>query len=168
MTKKCWHTNTVRKITEGRPEYRLWFTISPHGSIYSAFCECKGGSDQGCTHLGASLFELEEFLYDERTSITSLPAYWQPEPKPQNRPLPLLELKLSHSMRLKRKRQCVPVDDSWIESFDPMPNRLRSTITDEEKANFATKLADIDDESGILDFLPESSSLKTKEREKNY
>ena len=62
------------------------------------------GSDQGCKHLGASLFELEEFLSAERTSLTSLPAYWQPKPKPQNKPLPLLELKLAHSMKLKRKR----------------------------------------------------------------
>ena len=146
----------------------MWFIISPNGSVYSAFCECKGGSDQGFKHLGASLFELEEFLSDERTSVTSLPAYWQPKPKPQNKPLPLLELKLSHSMRLKRKRQYVPVDDSWIDSFDPMPNRLRSTITDEEKANFAAELANIDDEAGILDFLPGSSSLKAKERRKHF
>ena len=76
-------------------EYRLWFIISPNGSVYSAFCECKSGSDQGCKHLAASLFELEEFLSDERTSVTSLSAYWQPKPKPQNKPLPLLELKLS-------------------------------------------------------------------------
>ena len=156
------------KTPEGRPEYRLWFIISPNGSVYSAFCECKGGSDQGCKHLGASLFELEEFLSDERTSVTSLPAYWQPKPKPQNKPLPLLELKLSHSMRLKRKRRYVPVDDSWIDSFDLMPNRLRSTITEEEKANFAAKLAHIDDEAGILDFLPGSSSLKAKERRKHF
>ncbi len=152
------------KTPEGRHAYRLWFIISPNGSVYSAFCECKGGSDQGCKHLGASLFELEEFLSNERTSVTSLPAYWQPKPNPRNKPLPLLELKLSHSVKLKRKRQYVPVDDSWIDSFDPMPNRLRCTMTEEEKADFASKLADIDDESGILDFLPESSRSKAVEQ----
>ena len=156
------------KTREGRPEYRLWFIISPKGSVYSAFCECKGGPDQRCKHLGASLFELEEFLSDERTSVTSLLAYWQPKPKPQNKPLPLLELQLSHSMRLKRKRRYVTFDDSWIDSFDPMPNRLRSTITDEDRANFAAKLANIDDEAAILDFLPGSSSLKAKERRKHF
>ena len=87
------------KTREGRPEYRLWFIISPNGSVYSAFCECKGGSDQRCKHLGASLFELEEFLSDERTSVTSLLGYWKP--KPQNKPLPLLELKVSHSIYYK-------------------------------------------------------------------
>ena len=46
-----------------------------------------------------------------------------------------------------------------------MPDRLRSTITEEDKATFAPKLADIVDESGILDFLPVSSTLKAKKGE---
>ena len=145
-----------QKTPEGRTAYRLWFMLDPNGSIFSAFCECKGGADQGCKHLGAALFELEEFLSSERTSVTSLPAYWCPKPKPQNKPLPLLEMKLSHSRKLKRK----PPDDSWIDSFDPMTNRLRCMITEEEKADFAKKLADIDCQSGILDYLPPSSSSK--------
>ena len=53
-------------------------------------------------HLGASVFELEEFLSDGRTTVTSLPAYWQPKPKPQNKPLQLLELKLPH-YKIKEK-----------------------------------------------------------------
>ena len=69
-------------------------------------------------------------------------------------------------MRLKRKRQYIPVDDSWIDSFDPMPNRLRSTITDEEKANFAAKLANIDDEAAILDFF--ARIFQAKERRKHF
>ena len=46
-----------------------------------------------------------------------------------------------------------------------MPDRLRSTISEEDKATFAAKLADIVDESGILDFLPVSSTLKAKKGE---
>ena len=155
------------KTPEGRKAYRLWFIVGPNGSIYSAFCECKGGSDQGCKHLGAALFELEDFLSNERTAVTSLPAYWQPKPQPENKPLPLLEMKLSHSKKSTRKRKYVPVDDSWIDSFDPMPNQLRCTLTEEEKSDFAWKLADIDDKSGILDFLPESSRSKTVEKNKS-
>ena len=61
------------KTPEGMKEYRSWFILSPNGSVFSAFCECKGGSDQGCKHLGACMFELEDFLSGKRTSVTSLP-----------------------------------------------------------------------------------------------
>ncbi len=37
-------------------------------------------------------------------------------------------------------------------------------MTEEEKADFASKLADIDDVSGILDFSPESSRSKAAEQ----
>ena len=69
-------------------------------------------------------------------------------------------------MRLKGPYE--PVDDSWIDSFDRMPNCLRSTITEEEKANFVAKLANIDDDTGILYCLPGSFSLKAKERRKHF
>ena len=35
------------KTPEGRKEYRLQFILSPNGSVFSTFCECKGGSDKG-------------------------------------------------------------------------------------------------------------------------
>ena len=60
---------------EGDKLYKLWFILKPNGSIYSAFCKCKGGADQGCRHLGAALFELDDFLSNERRTVTSLPAY---------------------------------------------------------------------------------------------
>ena len=154
------------KTPEGMKEYRSWFILSPNGSVFSAFCECKGGSDQGCKHLGACMFELEEFLSGERTSVTSLPAYWQPKPTPRNKPLPLLEMKICHLVKPKRKRKHVSLDDSWVDSFDPMPNRMRTTISEVDKVEFARKLRDIDENSGILDFLPECPhSDKVKKNE---
>ena len=45
------------KTSEGEKHYRLWFILDPNGSVYSAFCRCKGGADQGCRHLGAALFD---------------------------------------------------------------------------------------------------------------
>ena len=56
---------------EGDRMYSLWFILKPNESVYSAFCTCKGGADQGCRHLGATLFELDDFLSKERTSVTS-------------------------------------------------------------------------------------------------
>ena len=67
-----------RKPQRAKKAYRLWFIAELNGSIYSAFYECKGGSDQGCKHLGTAFFEHEEFLSNERTSVTCLPAHKTP------------------------------------------------------------------------------------------
>ena len=32
---------------EGDRMYSLWFILKPNGSVYSAFCTCKGRADQG-------------------------------------------------------------------------------------------------------------------------
>ena len=74
------------KTQEGDRVYKLWFILKPNGSIYSAFCRCIGGADQGCRHLGAALFELDDFLSSERSAVTSLPAYWNPKPMPETKP----------------------------------------------------------------------------------
>ena len=50
------------KTQDGEKLYRLWFILDSNGCVYSAFCRCKGGADQGCRHLGATLFELDDFL----------------------------------------------------------------------------------------------------------
>ena len=52
---------------EGDKMYKLWFILNTNGSVYSAFCKCKGGADQGCRHLGAALFELDDFLSQGKT-----------------------------------------------------------------------------------------------------
>ena len=142
------------KTQEGDRVYKLWFILKPNGSIYSAFCRCKGGADQGCRHLGAALFELDDFLSSERSAVTSLPAYWNPKPMPQTKPLPFLEMKLFHSLELDSKRNITNYDESWIDSFDPRPTKDRRDIPFVDKVNFAAKLMNIDRDSGILDYLP--------------
>ena len=66
-----------------------------NGSVYSALCRCKGGADQGCRHLGVTLFELDDFLSNQRKSVTSVSAYWNPKPTPKHKPVPLLKMKMS-------------------------------------------------------------------------
>ena len=58
------------KTQEGNKLYRLRFVLDSTGSAYSAFCRCKGGADQGCRHLAATLFELGDFLSNQRNSVT--------------------------------------------------------------------------------------------------
>ena len=47
-----------------------------------------GEADQGCRHLGATLFELDVFLSNQRKSVTSMSAYWDPLPTPTHKPVP--------------------------------------------------------------------------------
>ena len=117
------------KTQEGEKYYRLWFVLDRNGSVYSAFCRCKGGADQGCRHLGATLFELDDFLSNQRKSVTSVSAYWNPKPTPKHKPVPLLEMKISHSVRTAKKRKVTARDDSWIDSFDPRPMKHRDETT---------------------------------------
>ena len=93
------------KTQEGENYYRLWFVLDSNGSVYSAFCRCKGGADQGCRHLGATLFELDDFLSNQRKSVTSVSAYWNPKPTPKSKPVPLLEMKVLHGHGKRNKRK---------------------------------------------------------------
>ena len=88
---------------EAEKYYRLWFELDCNGSVCSAFCRCKGGADQGCRHLGATLFELDDFLSSQGKSVTSVSAHWNPKPTLMHKPL--LEIKMSNSAAKKKKRK---------------------------------------------------------------
>ena len=80
------YTNAEENNTRG---LRLWFVLDCNGSVYLAFCRCKGGAYQGCRHVGATtLFELDDFLSNQRKPIMSVSAYWNPRPVPKHKPVP--------------------------------------------------------------------------------
>ena len=79
-------TQKEKKTQEGDKLYRLWFVLDSTGSVYFAFCRCQGEADQGCRHLGATLFELDVFLSNQRKSVTSMSAYLDPLPTPTHKP----------------------------------------------------------------------------------
>ena len=145
------------KTQEAEKLYRLWFILDSNGSVYSAFCRCKGGADQGCRHLGATLFELDDFLSNQRKSVTSMSAYWNPKPTPKQKPVPISEVKISFSNLRKKKRKVTPSDDSWIDSFDPRPMKQRRETTFKDKL-----VRKIDPCFRILDFLPPSKDLNNE------
>ena len=160
---------TQKELTqEGTKYYKLWFILQPNGSIYSAFCRCKGGADQGCRHLGAALYELDDFLSNNRNSVTSIPAYWNPKPTPCHKPIPFNEMKISHSIPKKGKRKVTPCDESWVDSFDPRPKRHRADITLPAKIQFAQRLAEIDPDAAILKFLPSTPETGTDQVGANF
>ena len=109
------------------------------------------------------MFELDDFLSNQRNSVTSISAYWNPKPTPKHKPVPISEMKISFSHLRKKKRKVTPSDDSWIDSFDPRPMKQRRETTFKEKLHFATKLRKIDPHSGIVDFLPFSKDLDDNE-----
>ena len=61
------------KTAEGNRCYKLWLILDKRGPVYSAFCQCKGGADQGCRHFGSAMFSLEDFLSGNRLAVTSVP-----------------------------------------------------------------------------------------------
>ena len=79
-------TQKEKKTQEGDKLYRFWFVLDSTGSVYFAFCRCQGEADQGCRHLGATLFELDVFLSNQRKSVTSMSAYLDPLPTPTHKP----------------------------------------------------------------------------------
>ncbi|XP_070579172.1 uncharacterized protein [Ptychodera flava] len=72
-----------RDPTTNLPYYKLWiiFTNAAQGSIFSAYCCCRGGVDGYCRHVVATLFEIMDYLQDGmRRSVTSGPCLWVRRP----------------------------------------------------------------------------------------
>ena len=99
----------------------------------TAFCRCKGGVDQECRHLGATLFELDDFLSNQNVCVTSMSTYWNRKPTSIHKPVPLFKVKVSKSSLMKKRSKITPYDDSWIDSFDPISMKCRKEITHREK-----------------------------------
>ena len=55
------------KTDDGKPCYSLWFILegkgANRGGVMVAKCQCKGGGDGGCKHIGAAMYSLEDLLH---------------------------------------------------------------------------------------------------------
>ena len=78
------YTNSEKKTQESDKLYRLWFVLDLTGSVYSAFCSCKHGSDQGCRHLGATLFEPDDFFQIKESLSPLCPHIGTPSQHPHS------------------------------------------------------------------------------------
>lgn len=76
-------------------------------------------------------------------------------------------MKVCHPVKPNCKRKRGSLDDSWVDSFDTVLKRLRTTISEKDKAEFARKLRNIDRNSGILDFVPKcpDSGIERKKKQ---
>nr|XP_029720701.1 uncharacterized protein LOC115262437 [Aedes albopictus] len=60
-----------------------WVIIDHDGRILSAHCDCAIGLLETCSHVGATLFALDDIrqkFLDKKISVTDLPAYWNKPP----------------------------------------------------------------------------------------
>ena len=93
--------------------------------------------------------------------MTSVPAYWDPQPEPTQDPVLIFDLKISHSTG-SGKRKITPYDESWIDSFDPRPPKNRTDPTFLDKMDFATNLQQVDPDAAIFNYLPSVEMSKIK------
>ena len=99
------------------PYYNGWVVLDCEmPAIFSAFCACKGGSDGGCRHIVACLFEISQ--YEEEiniNSVTSGPCQWTKKQR-VNDDKPLVSSDLQITLHGSSNR-LAPV----VSSYDPCP-----------------------------------------------
>ena len=101
------------------PFYKGWIILdSSEPSVHSAYCACKGGSDGGCRHTVACLFEIAEYSNinnDLNKSVTSEPCLWKRmDRRSTDNPVPSDEL----STKLPGSSRSEP---PTAEFYDPCP-----------------------------------------------
>ncbi len=53
-----------------------WLLISEDGTVQSAHCTCMAGLSEGCSHIAAALFAMENGTrLTQEASVTDVPAY---------------------------------------------------------------------------------------------
>ena len=98
------------KTQEGEKLYRLWFILDSNGSVYPAFCRCKGGANQGSRHLGATFFELDDFLSNQRMSICHFyVCILEPQTNTQTQTIPYFRNFLQEFEKKKKKNESHPL-----------------------------------------------------------
>ena len=63
---------------EGKVHHDLWFILNGRctnrGSILQAQCKCEGSGDEGCKHIVAAMYDLEDLLNSQgKGSVTTVP-----------------------------------------------------------------------------------------------
>ena len=54
-----------------------WLLISEDGTVQSAHCTCMAGLSEGCSHIAAALFAMENGTrLTQEASVTDVPSYW--------------------------------------------------------------------------------------------
>lgn len=69
----------------GEKALSAWLILSKEGDIESGHCKCKAGLGETCSHIGALLFYIEDFVSnDQEETVTDRFAYWAAPAKKKN------------------------------------------------------------------------------------
>lgn len=149
LTNECLHVyvGKVRpamkvKTDDGKPCYNLWFILegkgANRGSVIAAKCQCKGGRDGGCKHIGAAMYSLEDLLHTRgKDSVTSGSCLWTKKPISSTKACEVSDLiieKFKHSSSKKKKKahvycQNIDVDVRAVQDRKPISKQRLSKLT---------------------------------------
>lgn len=82
------------KTEDGQATYNSFIILTSSEEVHAAFCPCEGGSDGGCRHVAAVLFDLQATVSNNlMTSCTSRKRQWRKRSGSSQYAIPLRNLK---------------------------------------------------------------------------
>ncbi|XP_062565489.1 uncharacterized protein LOC134227827 [Armigeres subalbatus] len=78
------HGRVLHSFNLRKTPLKPWIIVDRSGKILSAHCNCTIGLLETCSHVGATLFALEDIrrkIAEKKFSVTDLPAYWNKPPR---------------------------------------------------------------------------------------
>ena len=93
-----------------------WLLISGDGTVQSAHCTCMAGLSEGCSHIAAVLFAMENGTrITQEAPVTDVPAYWL-FPTPAKFASPFQKIREMNFQSASKKRKtlidCTSTTDS--------------------------------------------------------
>ena len=121
-----------------------WLLISEDGTVQSAHCTCMAGLSEGCSHIAAVLFAMENGTrITQEAPVTDVPAYWL-FPTPAKFASPFQKIREMNFQSASKKRKTLIDCTSTTNSSNTPPhttsttnNNIPSPTKHEEEAFFA-------------------------------
>lgn len=137
----------------------VWIVVCKEGEILCAHCDCVAGLAEACSHVGATLFAVEDAVrnYDS-TSVTDTKAYWMPPSTTLGAPARVSEVNYSLHL-LEEKVDSTEESSEDDELWEP---------SEDDKKQFLDELFSLERPSAVLtmfqpyaDKLNEEATRKT-------
>ncbi|XP_055613328.1 uncharacterized protein LOC129759822 [Uranotaenia lowii] len=107
-----------------------WLIIATEGTIKAAHCTCAVGLMECCSHIGATLYALDELktkILEQKLSVTELPAYLKRPPVSITNDLYKKVKDIDFGRKIKRSYH--------VQSSDDVPKRVRNLLEDIDKVD---------------------------------
>ena len=105
-----------------------WLLISEDGTVQSAHCTCMAGLSEGCSHIAAVLFAMENGTrITQDASVTDVPAYWL-FPTPAKLASPFQKIReMNFQSASKKRKTLIDCTSTTSSSSTPSPHTTSST-----------------------------------------